>query len=53
MTYDEHQADEHHGSSAPKPSRARAKRGWLQEALIELEDLADLDAYEGLPEARL
>ncbi|QCX75703.1 hypothetical protein C9F11_10115 [Streptomyces sp. YIM 121038] len=54
MTYDEHQDQAaEHLASAPGPSRARAKRDWHQEALFELEDLGDLDAYEGLPEVRL
>ncbi|ARX87900.1 hypothetical protein SMD44_07382 [Streptomyces alboflavus] len=56
MTYDnEHQdqADEPRASTAVEPTRARAKRAWHQEAMFELEDLGDLDAYEALPEVRL
>ncbi|WJV49924.1 hypothetical protein [Streptomyces flavofungini] len=56
MAYDnEHQdqADELRTSTAAKPTRARTKRAWHQEAVFELEDLGDLDAYEALPEVRL
>ncbi|WP_161990247.1 hypothetical protein [Streptomyces alboflavus] len=52
---DEHQdqADEPRSTAAVEPTRARAKRAWHQEAVFELEDLGDLDAYEALPEVRL